>query len=244
MNLPDIRIFADGASLEQIAKQAANSAIDGFTTNPSLARRAGVKDFPLFAKRAAELAMPRPISVEVFADAPDGMYEQAVEIASWSPNIYVKVPITNTKGGLTISTVDRLAREGIKVNVTAVMTREQIDFVAHAFGMETPAYLSIFAGRIMDTGRDPAGLFHYAKDKLGTNVKTIWASPREVYNVWQAAECGADIITMGADLIDKLSLAGKDLNEFSLETVKMFHNDAQAAGFSVFPAKGFGVGGY
>lgn len=228
------KIYADGASLEQIRQLRSNPLIGGFTTNPTLMRKAGVSSYAQFAREALTIIDGLPISFEVFADDLEEMEAQALTISQWGKNVFVKVPITNTKGESTLPVVQRLANRGIQCNVTAIFTEEQLVETIDVLNPETPAVLSIFAGRIADTGVDPIPLMakavEYSQDK---SVSVLWASPREVLNIFQADEVGCDIITLTYDLLDKLSSVGKALSEFSLETVKMFHEDAASAGYEI-----------
>ncbi|MFA6107816.1 MAG: transaldolase [Candidatus Latescibacterota bacterium] len=227
------RIFADGADLAAIVVLARNPLIRGFTTNPPLMRKAGVTDYPEFARRALEAVPDRPISFEVLADEPVEMERQARRIASWGENVYVKIPVTNTKGEGSYALVERLCRDGIQVNVTAVMTLEQVAEIARAVAGGAPCYVSVFAGRIADTGRDPVPLMTRALELLHPcpQAELLWASPREVLNLLQADAIGCPIITVTGDLLTKLGLVGKPLEEYSLETVRMFFEDARAAGY-------------
>ena len=230
-----VKLFADGADLAGIKEMAANPAIKGFTTNPTLMRKAGVSDYKAFALQALQVVGGRPISFEVFADEFGEMGKQAHEIASWGKNIYVKIPVTNTKGELSGPLVERLTRAGIQVNVTALTTVDQVKRVADRLAPETPAIISVFAGRIADTGRDPVPIMAEAVKILKKKPKSelIWASPRELLNIFQADAVGCHIITATNDILKKLPLIGKDLDAYSLETVEMFHKDAKAAGYSI-----------
>jgi transaldolase len=230
-----IKIFADGADLKAMLEAAANPLVKGFTTNPTLMRQAGVDNYKAFAFEVLRAISDRPISFEVFADDFPTMEAQGREIASWGDNVYVKVPVTNTKGEFAGALIDRLARAGVKLNVTAIMTPEQIKGVAEALSPHVPAIVSVFAGRIADTGRDPIPYMREALQLLAHRPKAelLWASPREVLNVYQADEMGCHIITVTNDLIKKLALCGKDLNSYSLDTVAMFYNDAVKAAFSI-----------
>ena len=230
-----VKLFADGADLAGIKEMAANPAIKGFTTNPTLMRKAGVSDYKAFALQALQVVGGRPISFEVFADEFGEMGKQAHEIASWGKNIYVKIPVTNTKGEFSGPLVERLTRAGIQVNVTALTTVDQVKRVTDRLAPETPAIISVFAGRIADTGRDPVPIMAEAVKIMKKKPKSelIWASPRELLNIFQANEVGCHIITATNDIIKKLSLVGKDLDAYSLETVEMFHKDAKAAGYSI-----------
>ena len=228
-----IKVFADGADIEEMHLAAKNKIVKGFTTNPTLMRKAGVTNYKAFAERAITAFPDYPISLEVFADGFDDMEAQARKIASWGDNVYVKIPVTDTFGHSTSSVISRLAANGIKVNVTAILCYSQVNDVFDALG-NTPAVVSIFAGRIADTGRDPSGIISYAlKKKQYTFHEVLWASPRQVMDYYLADSLGCDIITMPPDLIKKLSLEGKNLAEYSLETVKMFHDDAKAAGYKI-----------
>ncbi len=230
-----VKLFADGADLAGIKEMAANPAIRGFTTNPTLMRKAGVSDYKAFALQALQVVGGRPISFEVFADEFGEMGKQAHEIASWGKNIYVKIPVTNTKGEFSGPLVERLTRAGIQVNVTALTTVDQVKRVADRLAPETPAIISVFAGRIADTGRDPVPIMAEAVKIMKKKPKSelIWASPRELLNIFQADEVGCHIITATNDILKKLPLIGKDLDAYSLETVEMFHKDAKAAGYSI-----------
>jgi transaldolase len=230
-----VKLFADGADLAGIREMAANPAIKGFTTNPTLMRKAGVSDYKAFALQALQVVNGLPISFEVFADDFGDMEKEAHEIASWGRNVYVKIPVTNTKSDFSGPLVERLSRAGIRVNVTALMTVDQVSRVTERLAPETAAIVSVFAGRIADTGRDPMPLMAEAVKVMRKKPKAelIWASPRELLNVFQANEVGCHIITATNDIIKKLSLVGKDLQAYSLETVEMFYKDATAAGYSI-----------
>ena len=230
-----VKLFADGANLAGIKEMAANPAIKGFTTNPTLMRKAGVSDYKAFALQALQVVAGRPISFEVFADDFGEMGKQAHEIASWGRNVYVKIPVTNTKGEFSGPLIERLTRAGIQVNVTALTTVDQVKRVADRFAPETPAIISVFAGRIADTGRDPVPIMAEAVKIMKKKPKSelIWASPRELLNIFQADAVGCHIITATNDILKKLPLIGKDLDAYSLETVEMFHKDAKAAGYSI-----------
>ncbi|MES2330095.1 MAG: transaldolase [Bacteroidota bacterium] len=237
MNTADlaIKIYADGAELNGIIEMAKNPLIKGFTTNPTLMRKAGISDYKKFALEVIAAVPDRPISFEVFSDDFEEMYTQAMEIASWGKNVNIKVPITNTKNESSGNLITRLSEKGIFVNVTALMTLEQVNEVMHCLRGDAPAYISVFAGRIADTGRDPMPVMAAAAkiSMQRPNTEIIWASPRELFNIFQANEAGVQIITVANDLLNKLSLVGKDLNEYSLETVQMFRNDAVKAGFTI-----------
>jgi transaldolase len=230
-----VKLFADGADLSGIKEMAANPAIKGFTTNPTLMRKAGIADYKAFALQALQVVGGRPISFEVFADDFGEMEKQAFEIASWGKNIYVKIPVTTTKGEFSGALVERLSRAGVQLNVTALMTTGQVKRVTDRLAAETPAIISVFAGRIADTGRDPLPIMAEAVNVMKAKPKAelIWASPRELLNIFQADAVGCHIITATNDILKKLSLVGKDLDAYSLETVEMFYKDAQAAGYSI-----------
>jgi transaldolase len=240
MGLPSVdqlrvKIFADGADLKGMKEAAAQPLVKGFTTNPTLMRQAGVSDYKAFALEVLKLLPDRPVSFEVFADDFPTMEAQGREIASWGDNVYVKVPVTNTKGEFAGPLMTRLSSSGIKLNVTAIMTNEQVKAVAAALAKDVPAIVSVFAGRIADTGRDPVPLMSEAvallKDR--PQAELLWASPRELLNIFQADEIGCHIITVTGDVIRKLALVGKDLDGYSLETVAMFYRDAQTAAFTI-----------
>ncbi len=230
-----IKLFADGADEAGIALLAKNPAITGFTTNPTLMRKAGITDYEKFAKRVLEIIGDRPVSYEVFGDEFAEMERQARKIASWGKNIYVKLPITNTRRESAVPTAKKLAAEGIKLNVTALMTLEQVVAVTDAVKDGPESYISVFAGRIADTGRDPMPLMAAAIEvmKLAPRSELIWASPRELLNVFQADQIGCHIITATPDILAKLKLVGKDLGDYSLDTVKMFERDGKASGFTL-----------
>lgn len=230
-----VKLFADGADLAGIKEMAANPAIAGFTTNPTLMRKAGVADYKAFALEVLGVVGGRPISFEVFADDFDAMERQALEIASWGRNVNVKIPVTNTRGEFCGPLVERLSRAGVQLNITAVMTLDQVRRITDRLAADTPAIVSVFAGRIADTGRDPVPLMADAVKILQSRPRAelIWASPRELLNIFQADSVGCHIITATNDILKKLSLVGKDLDGYSLETVAMFHKDATAAGYSI-----------
>jgi transaldolase len=231
----NVKLFADGADLAGIKEMAMNPAIRGFTTNPTLMRKAGVADYKAFALQTLEAVAGRSISFEVFADDFGEMEKQAHEIASWGKNIYVKIPVMNTKRDFCGPLVERLSRAGVQVNVTALMTADQVKRVTERLAADTPAIISVFAGRIADTGRDPVPVMAESVKimKAKPRSELIWASPRELLNIFQAGQVGCHIITATNDILKKLSLVGKDLDEYSLETVEMFYKDAQAAGYRI-----------
>jgi transaldolase len=230
-----VKIFADGADLKGMKEAAAQPLVKGFTTNPTLMRQAGVSDYKAFALDVLKLIPDRPVSFEVFADDFPTMEAQGREIASWGDNVYVKVPVTNTKGEFAGPLMTRLSGAGIKLNVTAIMTNAQVKEVAASLAKDTPAIVSVFAGRIADTGRDPVPLMREAVSLLKDRpqAELLWASPRELLNIFQADEIGCHIITVTGDVIRKLALVGKDLDGYSLETVAMFYRDAQTAAFTI-----------
>jgi transaldolase len=230
-----IKIFADGADLQDILRLHKNPLIEGFTTNPTLMRKAGVSDYVAFARELLSHIRDRPVSFEVFSDDMPGMIAQGREIASWGRNVNVKIPVTNTTGEFTGEVIQALSSSGVIVNVTAITTVEQVRSVAGALAAETPAIISVFAGRIADTGRDPVPLMQDCLSLLADypRAELLWASPRELLNIVQADEIGCHIITVTNDLLNKLTLVGKDLAEYSLETVQMFRRDAVAAGYSI-----------
>ena len=236
VSLQKIKIFADGASVPSILESAKNPRIAGFTTNPTLMRKDGVSDYRAFAKEVLAHVKTQPISFEVFADEFPEMRRQALEIKTWADNVYVKIPITNTRRESSIPLVKELASSGVKLNVTAICTLDQVRDTAAALAGGAPSVVSVFAGRIADTGRDPVPLMREALGicrAAGKAIELLWASPRELLNIIQAAEVGCDIITVTPDLLKKLDLVGKDLADYSLETVQMFFRDAQAAGYKL-----------
>jgi transaldolase len=235
--VPDLRvkIFADGADADGIARLATNPVIEGFTTNPTLMRAAGVTDYECFARQVLPIVEGRPISFEVFADDFADMERQARRIATWGDGVNVKIPITNTRGESSRNLLCRLAAEGIRVNVTALLTLDQVRTAAAALGGGPPCFVSVFAGRIADTGREPVPLMREALEIMAPhrNLELIWASPREILNVVQADAIGCHVITVTHALLEKLPLLGRALEEHSLDTVRMFHRDAQAAGYTL-----------
>ena len=230
-----VKLFADGADKASILTLHENPAIKGFTTNPTLMRKAGINDYERFAREILAVITNKPISFEVFSDEWDEMERQAHQIASWGPNVYVKVPITNTRGESAARLISALTRTGIKLNVTALMTLAQVRTVCQALVAGPAACISVFAGRIADSGRDPVPIMAAAVQMVHAypNVEVIWASPRELLNVVQADAIGCHIITATPDILAKLPTLGKDLDEFSLETVKMFRDDGVKAGFTL-----------
>jgi transaldolase len=230
-----VKIFADGADFDGMVKLYANPHIRGFTTNPSLMRKAGVQDYETFARKVLAAIPDRPVSLEVFADDFDEMERQALAIASWGRNVNVKIPVTNTRGEFAGPLIERLSRAGVAVNVTAVFTVDQVRRVTGCLSRETPAIVSVFAGRIADTGIDPLPIMSEAVKILEAKPRAelIWASPREVLNIVQADQIGCHIITVTNDMIGKLGLLGKDLDRYSLETVEGFYRDATTAGYAI-----------
>ncbi len=230
-----IKLFADGADKTQILRFYANPLIRGFTTNPTLMRSAGVKNYEAFAREILDVIRDRPISFEVFADNFGEMERQARKIAAWGENVYVKIPISNTKRQSSMELAGQLAHSGVKVNITAVLTLDQVRAAADALTGGSPGIISIFAGRIADTGRDPVPTVAAAVDLVSaySDIELIWASPRELLNIFQANDAGCHIITVPETILSKLETVGKDLDEFSLETVAMFHNDAARSGYQL-----------
>ena len=230
-----VKIFADGADKDAMLEMHRRWPIRGFTTNPTLMRKASVANYEAFARDVLSAIRDLPVSFEVFSDDFAEMRRQARQIAAWGPNVYVKIPITNTQRRSSAPLVHELSAEGIRINVTAVLTLAQVEEIARSLTGGTPAVVSVFAGRIADTGRDPVPLMTQALEMLRPleHVELLWASPREVLNVVQADQVGCHIITATSDILNKLSLLGKELDEFSLETVKMFHDDAAKAGYTL-----------
>ena len=228
-----IQLYADGADVRDMGAARGEGVVKGFTTNPTLMRKSGITDYEAFARQALEATGGMPISFEVFADEFDEMERQARLIATWGEAVYVKIPVTNTRGESSVDLIRRLSAAGVKLNVTAILTLEQVRDVVDALDAGVPAIVSVFAGRIADTGRDPVPLMREAAAICAAKPKSqlLWASPRELLNIFQADECGCHIITVTPDILKKLSMVGKPLDELSLDTVKMFYNDAAAAGF-------------
>lgn len=229
------KIFADGADKAGMIEMYHNPLIKGFTTNPTLMNKAGITNYQAFALDVLSEIKDRPISFEVFSDDFDEMLAQALLIASWGENVYVKIPVTNTQGQPAYPLIRQLANAGVKQNITAIMTLDQVRQVTESLAEGPAACVSVFAGRIADTGRDPLGLMTASVEMLRPfpQLELIWASPRELLNIFQADEIGCHIITVTNDILKKLNIVGKDLCEYSLETVKMFYNDAQKAGFKL-----------
>ena len=230
-----LKLFADGADKSGILEMYQNPNIDGFTTNPTLMRKAGITDYVAFAKDILMEIPDKPISFEVFADEFDDMERQAIQIADWGRNVYVKIPVMNTKRQTSYELVRKLTQAGVQLNITAMMTLEQVRDVAEAVQGGASCFVSVFAGRIADTGVDPVPVMQEALELLNAapNAELLWASPREVLNVYQADSIGCHIITATNDILKKLSLKEKNLNDFSQETVQMFYNDAKMAGYNV-----------
>jgi transaldolase len=230
-----VKIFADGADLDSMCELATRPYIQGLTTNPTLMRQAGVSDYRQFARDVLAAIPNKPISFEVFADDYSEMKRQALEIASWAPNVFVKIPITNTKKESSVPLIRELVTKGVQINATAVFTTEQVSEIAEVLDPSVSAVVSVFAGRIADTGRDPLPIMIRSLEILkdNPNHELIWASPRELLNIFEANEIGCDIITVTTDIIKKLVNVNKDLEQFSLETVQMFYADASSAGYSL-----------
>jgi transaldolase len=230
-----VQIFADGADKDGMLEMYAKPFVKGLTTNPTLMKKVGITDYRAFCKDILTYIKDKPLSFEVFSDDFSEMERQAMEIASWGENVYVKIPVTNTKKETCYALVKKLGEKKVKMNITALMTLEQVRDVVASLNPVIPSYVSVFAGRIADTGRDPVPLMAAAVEmlKVAPASELIWASPRELLNIFQADEIGCQVITVTNDILKKLSLVGYDLNEYSLDTVKMFYNDAVAAGFKL-----------
>jgi transaldolase len=234
-----VELFADGADLQELRRLAALPYIAGFTTNPTHMRKAGIVNYEVFARVAVEIAGTRPISFEVFADDFQEMIDQARTIATWGQNVFVKIPVTDTTGRSTAEAIRYLSSDGVQLNVTALLTVAQTEDVVAALEPDVPSFISIFAGRVADTGRDPVPIIRAGLDAMAAvpASRMIWASPRELLNIFHADAAGCHVITVTSDLLGKLHVVGKDLTEFSLETVKMFYDDASAAGFKIASVK-------
>lgn len=230
-----VKLFADGADRATMIELYRNPLIQGFTTNPTLMRKAGITDYKGFALDILQSIPDRPISFEVFADEFDEMEVQAKKIATWGENVYVKIPVTNTRREPALDLISKLTHGGVKLNVTALLTLDQVQEVAGALAGGAPACISVFAGRIADTGRDPVPLMAKAVEIVSghPHMELIWASPRELLNIFQASQIGCHIITATSDILRKLPLVGKNLHDYSLETVQMFFEDAERAKFAV-----------
>lgn len=237
MPTPNLRIhlYSDGADVRDMVAARTEGLVKGFTTNPTLMRKSGITDYESFAKDALQAVSGMPISFEVFADEFDEMERQARLISTWGDGVFVKIPITNTRGESAVPLIRRLSKAGVKLNVTAILTLQQVKDVVDALDANVPAIVSVFAGRIADTGRDPVPLMKEAREIVDAKPKAqlLWASPRELLNIIQADECGCHIITVTPDILKKLAMVGKSLDELSLDTVKMFYQDAAAAGFAL-----------
>jgi transaldolase len=231
----NVKIFADGADFDGMVKMAHNPLIQGFTTNPTLMRKAGVNDYETFARRVLAAITDRPVSFEVFADDFPSMAEQARAIATWGPNVNVKIPVSTTKGQSSNELIRALSSEGVTLNITAIFTLDQVRGVAAALDPSTPAIVSVFAGRIADTGVDPIPHMRACKEILASRPKAelLWASTRELLNIFHAEEAGCDIVTVPNEFLTKLNLVDKDLSEYSRETVQLFYKDATAAAYQI-----------
>ena len=230
-----IKIFSDGADKKDMLEMNSKTFIKGLTTNPSLMKKAGIKDYEIFAKDILSTIKEKPISFEVFSDDFDDMEKQAMEIASWADNVYVKIPITNTKKQSSAKLIKRLSEKKVKLNITAIMTLDQVKTVLSVLENKVPSIISVFAGRIADTGRDPIPLMNdcLKEMKINSNSELLWASPRELLNIIQADQIGCHIITVTKDIIKKLQFTNYNLEDYSLDTVKMFYKDAVDAGFKI-----------
>ncbi len=230
-----VKIFSDGADLATMLEMSRKSFIKGLTTNPTLMRKAGISDYKKFAKDVLKEIQDKPISFEVFSDDLEEMSRQAIEIASWGSNVNVKIPATNSKGVETTQVIKELSSRGVSLNITAILTTKQVENVVESLEIDSEAFISVFAGRIADTGRDPIPLMEEALQIMKSKPKSqlIWASPRELLNVFQADAIGCHVITATSDILKKLDLIGKDLSQYSLETVRMFRDDAEASGYSI-----------
>jgi len=228
-----IDLYADGADVRDMVAARDSGLVKGFTTNPTLMRKSGISDYEAFAREALKAVSGMPISFEVFADEFDEMERQAKKITTWGEGVFVKIPITNTRRESAVPLIRRLSDAGVKLNITAILTVDQVRCVAEALNAEVPAIVSVFAGRIADTGRDPVPIMCDALSSIRKKpkAKLLWASPRELLNIFQADACGCHIITVTSDILKKLAMVGKSLDDLSLDTVKMFHFDAAAAGF-------------
>jgi transaldolase len=230
-----IKLFADGAEISAMKEAYKEGIIKGFTTNPTLMKKAKVADYKTFAKTVLSEIKDLPISFEVFSDDFYTMELEARHIAQWGNNVYIKIPITNTKGESSIPLIKKLSRDGLPLNITAILTLKQVESVSQVLSLKAKSIVSVFAGRIADTGRDPVPIMKQSVKmlKANPNAELLWASSRELLNIFQAESCGCHIITLTTDILRKLSLINKDLNELSLETVQMFHNDAAEVGCNI-----------
>ena len=231
----NVKIFADGANLSEMLEMNNKNFIKGLTTNPTLMKKSGITNYREFAKQVLSEIKQKPVSFEVFSDEPNEMIRQGIEIASWAENVFVKIPITNTRNDSSLEVIKKLVEMKVKVNVTAIMTLEQVKSISQAFDPTVPGYVSIFAGRIADTGRDPISIISNSINELSWNprLEIIWASPRELLNIFHADDIGCHVITVTKDILNKLSLIGYPLEKYSLDTVKMFHNDATDSGYVI-----------
>lgn len=231
----NIKIFADGADADSMVNEHKKGYVSGFTTNPTLMKKDGVEDYERFAKNVLSKITDLPVSFEVFSDDFDSMEKEAMLISSWGKNVYVKIPITNTKGESSLNLIKKLSAGKLNLNITAILTVEQVKGVSENICDEAHTIVSVFAGRIADTGRDPVPVMKESKEilKKNKNAHLLWASSRELLNIFQAEACGCDIITVTNDIIKKFPMVGKDLTELSLDTVKMFYNDASSAGYKL-----------
>jgi|SRR3989338_903506 len=230
-----IKLFADGADISAMKEAYKEGVVKGFTTNPTLMRKAGVNDYQSFATAVLSEIKDLPISFEVFSDEFDAMEQEAYKIASWGRNVNIKIPITNSKGESSIPLIKKLSSNGLSLNITAILTLEQVEVVSNVLSPKVKSIVSVFAGRIADTGRDPMPIMKKSSEilKSNKNAELLWASSRELLNVFQAEACGCHIITVTNDILKKLALINKDLKELSLDTVKMFYKDAQSAGYKI-----------
>jgi transaldolase len=230
-----IKIYADGADINGMREEYKKGYVSGFTTNPTLMKKAGVSDYEAFAREIAKEITDLPLSFEVFSDDFESMEKEARKIGSWGDNIFIKLPVTNTKGESTSGLIRKLSAEGFKLNITAILTLNQVDDVVKALTPGVGAYVSVFAGRIADTGVNPIPIMKETVDmcRCVAGVESLWASTRELLNIFQAQECGVDIITVTNDILKKLPMIGMDLSELSLDTVRMFHNDATSLGYRI-----------
>jgi transaldolase len=230
-----IKIFADGAKIDDMMNAYKEGWVSGFTTNPTLMRQAGVMDYEAFARKVLTIIKDLPVSFEVFSDDFKSMEIEAKKIAAWGKNVYVKIPITNTKGESSIPLIKKLTGQGLSLNITAIMPLEQVEAVVNAINPGIKNIISVFAGRIADTGRDPVPIMKKAVEicRKNPNAEVLWASPRELLNIFHAEEAGCHIITVLPDILKKLPIVGKDLKEYSLDTVRMFYNDAQNTGYKI-----------
>jgi transaldolase len=235
MNNLKIKIYSDGADAEEIIRMDSENYVDGFTTNPTLMKTSGITDYLGFAREVLSSVKEKSISFEVFSDELDDMYRQANILKELGENVWVKIPVTNTKGEYTYPLIERLSKEGVKLNVTAIFTKEQIENVFKSLDPDIRSIISIFAGRIANAGIDPENTMLFATDLTSkySNIETLWASSREVFNIIQAERCGTDIITLTPALIKGMKDLGKDLDQYSLETVQMFYDDALKSGFTL-----------